>query len=255
MKPQIGLITAIIAQELERDLWGTLEAVARAGYRGLELGSALVARSGLTAPAFRERLNALGLQAVTCGTDPDGLAAGLDRTIADALALGCEHVTLWWAPCESRAGLLEAAALYNRAGERCRAAGLKFCYHNHDHEFRRFDGEYGLDILFANTDPALVHANLDTAWVRYGGEDPAAYIRKYAGRCPVVHAKDIADLSERAAFTEVGTGVVDFQAVVAAAKEAGVRWLVVEQDSPRDLPGMESIRVSYRNLARMVSEV
>jgi len=149
--------------------------------------------------------------------------------------------------------------MFDAFGARCRQEGLSFCYHNHNHEFAAFDGEYGLDILLGNTDPQNLLLELDVMWATYGGADPAAVIRRYAGRCPILHVKDVvvvpggADTSNErkdVQFTEVGTGVVPLQAVAEAAHECGVQWCVVEQDRMRDLAPMDSMRVSYENLRK-----
>jgi sugar phosphate isomerase/epimerase len=118
------------------------------------------------------------------------------------------------------------------------------CYHNHDFEFNQFDGEYLLDLLYANTDPALVQAEIDGYWVQHSGIDPVAYITKYADRTPLVHLKDMTNDGTRF-FAEVGTGIVDIDGIIAAATSA--KWLIVEQDQSRSTP-MESIAISIANL-------
>jgi len=259
---KIGLI-GIVGQEAQRDLWAALRRVAEVGYEGIESPAGYAARAGVELSELRERMASLGLTPIAQGgTLLPGDEAKVEQAIESAAALGAPYVISYWGPCESRDGVLRLAEFLNAAGARCREAGLTLCYHNHNQEFAAFDGEYGLDILAANTDPANVKLELDVAWVTYGGADPAAMIRKHAGRVPILHMKDFASVPEggytgndRGAptpFTEVGTGVVDIAGAVAAARECGVEWLVVEQDRMRDLEPMESIRVSYENLRRVV---
>jgi sugar phosphate isomerase/epimerase len=140
---------------------------------------------------------------------------------------------------------------------------LQLLYHNHDFEFLKIDGKYALDILYDTVPADLLQTELDTCWVRVGGEDPSAYIRKYTGRAPVVHLKDyfgeksenmyalIGIESDEAAkpskfeFRPVGSGVQDFPSILAASKDAGAEWVVVEQDNPSmGLTPMESIKAS-----------
>ena len=80
---------------------------------------------------------------------------------------------------------------------------------------QRFDGQYALDILYGATDPDLVKGELDTYWIQKGGTDPAAYIRQYSGRCPLIHLKDMA-AGEIQSFAEVGEGTLDWPAIFAA---------------------------------------
>jgi sugar phosphate isomerase/epimerase len=90
---------------------------------------------------------------------------------------------------------------------------------------------------------------LDTYWVKHGGEDPVAYIKKLSGRCPILHLKDMADDAERS-FAEVGEGILDFPAIFAAGEKAGAVWAMVEQDICPGDP-LDSIRTSLANLRKM----
>jgi sugar phosphate isomerase/epimerase len=136
-------------------------------------------------------------------------------------------------------------------GEKANALGLKLAYHNHDFEFEKLGGEYALDILYKEVPASLLQTQLDTCWVNVGGENPALYIRKYAGRTELLHLKDfVGGKSENMyaligidedqkkdtvgpfEFRPVGSGVQDFPAILRAAEEAGTKWVIVEQDQP-----------------------
>ncbi len=262
MALKIGLI-GIVGEEMKKDPWGTLEAVAEMGYEGIEGGARIANLVDLSLPEMKQRLADLGLEVPAQGSirlEHDD--EQIQETIETARGIGTGYVVQYWGPVEGREQLLEEARFFNHVGELCREAGLEFCYHNHNHEFATFDGKYALDILLENSDPDVVKAELDVAWVTYGGADPAEMIRRYAGRCPVLHIKDILEVPGDGAtgndgrkgtlFTEVGTGVVDLEGVVEAARECGVEWLVVEQDRMRDLEPMESARVSFENLKALV---
>ncbi len=262
MPLKIGLI-GIVGQELKQDPWGTLQTVAEIGYQGIEGGARVADLMDLSLPEAKQRLAELGLEVPAqghVGLDSDD--EDVDRTIETALGIGSPYVVQYWGPVESRGQLLREAEFLNHVGECCRKAEVGFCYHNHNHEFAAFDGKYALDILMENTDPEAVNVELDVAWVTYGGADPVELIHRYAGRCPVLHVKDIAQVPgngeagnagrKGTQFTEVGTGVVDLEGTVQAARECGVEWLVIEQDRMRDLEPLESIRVSYENLKKVV---
>ena len=246
-KAKIGLI-GIIGDEARRDFWGTMERVAGIGYQGIE---------GMTGPLLQgdvaanlRRFHDLGLRVLTVSAKREQLQGDeLDQVLADAHALQSPRVSVWWGPCESRESLLRDAELYNAAGARLAAAGVKLCYHNHEHEFRTaFNGVYALDVLAEHTDPAALFFELDIAWIAFGGQDPAAVLRRMAGRVPAVHVKDLYGLGERGQFTAVGTGVVDVRGGVQAAIDTGVEWVIVEQDRLRNLTAWETITVSYLNL-------
>ncbi len=262
MTLKIGLI-GIIGGELKEDPDGTLQEVGRVGYDGIEGGVGIASRAGLSVGELKARLEALGLESVANGgVLLPGDDEKADSAVQGALMLGARYVVSYWGPCEERDEVLGLAEFLDGFGARCRAEGLRFCYHNHNHEFARFGDERGLDVLMANTDPANVALELDVAWATYGGCDPGEIIRRYAGRCPLLHVKDLAEVPEggqtgnegrrETQFTEVGTGLVDVEGAVEAARECGVEWLVVEQDRMRDLEPMESIRVSYANLRALI---
>ena len=91
----------------------------------------------------------------------------------------------------------------------------------------------------------LVKAEVDTYWALVGGQDPVAFIQKHKGRVPLLHIKD-RDRTD-GSFAEVGTGDLPLDALIAAAPEVGVEWLIVEQDSCKR-PPLESVKISYDNL-------
>jgi Sugar phosphate isomerases/epimerases len=246
-RPKLGLI-GIIHEEAKRDFWGTMERVAAIGYEGIEGGAKLLEDD---AKANVARFRSLGLEVATHSVNRDQLADAkeLDRIIREAQLLETKDVTLWWAPADSREQLLRDAELYNAAGARLAAEGLRFCYHNHAHEFRTtFNGVYALDILAEHTDPQAVHFRLDVAWITLGGADPAHILRKMAGRVPAIHLKDVYGTDEIGKWTALGTGVVDIRGSIEAAREIGAEWMTVEQDQLRHLSGLDTAWFSYMYL-------
>ncbi len=247
-KAKIGLI-GIVGAEAKADFWGTMQRVAELGYAGIEAPGGL--RDGDVHENVK-RFHDLGLEVLTVSADRDGLRDNLDGILAEAKALQSPRVSVWWGPCETKDSVLRDAELYNTAGAKLAAEGVTLCYHNHEHEFSKtFDGVYALDVLAANTDPAALSFELDIAWITFGGEDPVRVLKRYSGRVPAVHVKDLSRLDERGHFTAVGTGVVPVQASVETALALGIEWMVVEQDTLRHLSGMETAAVSIWNLKEM----
>src|SRR5262249_52238556 len=129
----------------------------------------------------------------------------LDEEIAFSVELGNRDLVCASIPVERRRSADDwhrLAVLFQSAGERCRAAGTRFSYHNHAFEFEDVDGRTGLEILFAETDPDLVSFEPDVYWIALGGADPAAVIRRYAPRCRLIHLKDVGR-DEARSFAEV----------------------------------------------------
>jgi sugar phosphate isomerase/epimerase len=245
-KPKLGLI-GLIHEEAKQDFWGTMQRVAEIGYQGIE-GAPQLLQGDVKANV--KRFHQLGLQVATHSASLDQLRNDLDQVIADSLALETSHVTVWWATCNSRDEVLRDAEFYNATGARLAAEGLKLCFHNHDHEFKKtYNGLYALDILAEYTDPKSLYFRLDIAWITLGGADPAHILRKMAGRVPAIHIKDVYGTDEIGKWTAVGTGIVNIKDSIRTAFEIGsVEWMTVEQDKLRNLTPFETVTVSYLNL-------
>ncbi|MBO7748823.1 sugar phosphate isomerase/epimerase [Paenibacillus sp. MWE-103] len=244
--PKLGLI-GIIHEEAKTDFWGAMSKAAEIGYQGIEgVEPHLLAGD---AASNVKRFQALGLQAVTVSASRESLREELDRLVANASTVEASHVTVWWGPCESKDQLLRDAELYNRAGARLAAEGVKLCYHNHAHEFRTaYNGVSAMDILVEYTDPKAVFFEMDIAWITMGGADPVQVLHKMAGRVPAIHVKDVTTAEAPDQWTAVGTGIVRIAPSILKAREIGVNWMVVEQDRLRNLTPMETIAASYLNL-------
>jgi len=128
--------------------------------------------------------------------------------------------------------------------------GLTFGYHNHSFELEKFDGKTGLEILYGESDPDVFTAEIDTYWIQHGGGDPAAWIRRVAGRSPLVHLKDMVMRGSEQLMAEVGEGNLNWPAILEACREACVEWYIVEQDVCQRDP-FESLGISLRNLQAM----
>ena len=187
----------------------------------------------------------------------------LGPIIAQHKLWNCPHVALGAMPMDYRAseeGFWRFVTEANAIGKKLYEAGLTFSYHNHSFEFVRFSKRTGLGLIYEETDPRYVKAELDTFWVQYGGGDPVVWIKKMAGRMPVVHFKDMIILYDQRAtaelwtgrqtMAEIGEGNLNWPAILQACKEAGVAWYAIEQDTCQRDP-FESLRISFENLKAM----
>ncbi len=189
----------------------------------------------------------------------DRLWNDLDSVIAQHKLWECDHVAIGSMPGPYRDagedGFKRFAEEATKVGEKLHAAGLTFSYHNHSFEFVRF-GTYlsgsrtGLDIIYEESDPRYLQAEIDTYWVQHGGADPAAWIKKVAGRMPVVHLKDMVILDRQQTMAEIGEGNLNWPAILKACEEAGVQFMAIEQDVCQRDP-FASLKISYDNLKAM----
>jgi sugar phosphate isomerase/epimerase len=146
-------------------------------------------------------------------------------------------------------------AKLKKAAAQARTMGLKMCYHNHAFEFQPLSGTTPLDLLIEQTDPATLQLETDVFWVSVAGHNPAEFIKKHAGRVALLHLKDMKKgLTPRFnqnvpkdTFLEVGSGSIDFKAVLRAATDAGVKHFFVEQDETARNP-LSSMEMSYKYL-------
>ena len=179
----------------------------------------------------------------------------LNPTLDDAKKRGFSYVVCPYIAPADRGGvevIKKLADTLNKAGERCRAAGINLCYHNHAFEFEPVAGGGNLlDVLMKNTDPKLVGLELDIMWAKVGGVEPVKVFEQYKGRIPLVHMKNVKggigpQYNERVpkeAFEEVGKGVIAIGPVLVAAQKAGTKHFFVEQDQTPGNP-LDSLRGS-----------
>lgn len=240
-----------------RDFTKTAEGLAETLRKVREIGYTAVQVSaiGPIAPAeVKALLQNEGLTVSNTHVPYDRLWNDLPAVIEEHRLWDCKHVAIGSLPQQYRGEGAEGYRRFAReageVGRKLREAGLSFSYHNHAFEFARADGGTLLDIIYDETNPEHLQAEIDTYWVQYGGGDPAAWIRKVGGRMPVVHLKDMTIQENKPLMAEVGEGNLNWPAILDACREAGVEWYAVEQDICQRDP-FESLAISHRNLAAM----
>lgn len=231
------------------DFLGTLKKVADTGYDGVEFAGYF----GVSSKELKKALDDYGLQAAGSHIGIAELQLQLDQMIEYSLELNSPYMICPGLPEEMRDSAdsyKRTAELLDRIGERCKEQGIRLGYHNHAVEFLQFNGEYGLDLLVNHTQPQNLFVELDTYWVEHAGLRSVDFIHKYKDRCSILHMKDMKSLQDKT-NTEVGYGIMDFQAIAAAAKAYGMEWYTVEQEA-FDIPQLESIEKSLRYLRGVV---
>lgn len=245
-QPKIGLQLIVYGQRTHEDLLGVLREAAEAGYAGIEAGNLFASHGeGLVRDALTD--TGLAVAGMHSGyadqTDP----AKVEANISYLQAVGSRYyINSGVAQAEGIAAYEQAAETFNAVGEKCREAGLVFCYHNHAWEFQAFDGVKGIHRLAELTDPALVKLCVDVYWVTIGGEEPEEFVARYADRAIYYHFKDGAP----GEFVELGQGQVDLVASRRAALACDPEWIVVEQDRTTKVP-KDSIAESLTYLRQL----
>ena len=231
------------------DFVAMLTEVADAGYDAVEFAG----YGGLAASALRQVIDGLGIRATSSHVGFRRFETELDVVIEELTALGCTYAVAPGIPKEARGidSVPYLAESFNAWGAACKAAGLRFGYHNHGWELAPLDGSTMLDRLAERTDPSLVDLQIDVYWALVAGADPVALIRRNAGRVPTLHAKELAE-GEDQKDTTIGDGVTAWAEVMDAAAASGTEWYIVEQeDNPAN--AYRDIRRSLANLRQMTS--
>jgi sugar phosphate isomerase/epimerase len=261
----IGLQIYTVREAAAKDLPGTLRAIADIGYREVELAGI----PPIAAKDLRKILTDCGLTAPSMHASMADLQAGLQQRIDYAKAIGCEYLVCsfpWTADSRFReqpgkAVLSLASGInlddwkwnadqLNKIAVEAAKSGLRVGYHNHNMEFRSYDGVVAYDELLRLTDPALVTMEMDIAWVVTAGADPVKYLKKHGDRISLLHVKevrkDMRTMVDRvqAQTTEVGSGKIDWKHTFKAMVPGRIKHYFVEQEN-FERPPLEAVKVSF----------
>jgi sugar phosphate isomerase/epimerase len=241
----IGLQLYSVRALLPKDFDGTLKAVRADGYTEVEAAGYY----DRTAADFRHAMDQAGLRCISTHHPLTLLRAHTDELIEYGHNLGLEYIV-----CPSPAHRDPAAKgpltlddwhftadELNRIGEKVKAAGMSFGYHNHTPEFGTEGGVTFYDELLRLTDPKLVFFEMDCGWVAAAGRSPVDYLSKTPDRFPLLHVKDVAKLpSGEYQSSILGLGTLDYRPILRAA--SGLKHYFIEQEEfDRDI--IESLRL------------
>ncbi|MFI5245017.1 MAG: sugar phosphate isomerase/epimerase family protein [Gemmatimonadales bacterium] len=240
----VGLQLYTVRSRMSQDVEGTLAKVAEIGYREVEFAGYYNHEPA----ALRATLDRLKLTSPSCHIGLDNVETGFDATAAAAKTIGHKWLVVASVPgrfFQSVTSLKELAQRFNAVGKRAKDAGLRFGYHNHNVEFKAVEGTIPLELLLAETDPALVDFEMDVYWVTKGGGDPFALVDKFPGRFHLLHAKDASGPPAQE-MRDVGSGVIEWKKLLGERRKAGIEHVFVERDDAPD--PVASITSSYNFL-------
>lgn len=273
-KLPVGVQLYSVRTELEKDFYGTLKAIHEMGYHGVEFYNEFYGNSMVD---VKKMCTELKLIPFSSHVPFQTMIDDIQKVISEYTTLGCQYVAFPYMDEASRPGVnfdqfKETVAKLGEIGAEVYKAGFQLLYHNHDFEFvDTGDGKLGYDIIFESNSRENLQNEIDVCWVDYAGQDPAAYLKKYAGNIPVVHLKDyklegklnsapyaliglstdnsMKDEGGSFEYRPLGMGQVDIPAVIQAAIDGGAQWLCVEQDEPcQGLSRLEGVAKSIEYL-------
>ena len=248
MKIGAQLYTVREFTQTAKDFAATIEKVAKMGYTNVQVSGI---GADITPTQVREACDAHGIEIVITHTPLDRIKDQTAAVIEGHRIMGANYIgvgALPWGTGNTKAGYVDFIQTYGPAIKEITDAGFTFMYHNHDFEFTRFDGYTAMDYLA--TELPKIGFTLDTYWVQVGGGDPAAWIKKLAGRVDVIHVKDLTIIDGKQHMAEVYEGNLNWPSIFAAAKDAGVKYAMVEQDDCYGKDPFECLKISLENIAK-----
>ena len=232
------------------DIAGTLKKIADIGYTAVQMSG----NGSVDPKELAHVIEDSGLTIAATHVEWECLLNELDDVIAEHKMWKCKHLAIGGLSAEYRSldGLKRFLDELVPVSEGLAKKGMDFSYHNHSHELVRYDNKTWLERLYEQAPSELLKAEIDVYWIQAGGGDPTAWIKKCAGREPLLHLKDMAVTPDREQrFAEIGEGNLNWSGILHAASESGVEWYLVEQDTCYGRDPFESLAISYRNLKAM----
>ena len=234
--------------EMAKDAIGTLKQIASLGFKEIETARSQKGHYyGLGPAQMKSVCDDLNMNLKSGHVHLD---SNWQQTMEEAVESGQEYLICSSMPSEGQTvdNYKKVAEEFNKAGEACKKLNLKFGYHNHEYEFEYENNQVLYDVLLDNTEADLVHMELDLGWVIVAGKDPLDYFKKYPGRFPLWHLKDM-DMDKKES-TEFGKGGLDIPAMLAHKNDSGVKHIFIEQEEYADNP-LESMKHNMAFLKKL----
>ena len=240
-KPTTGIqLYSLRSQAALRGIPWVLDQVKEWGIKEVEIAG----MGNFSPEEMKAEVDKRGLKAVSSHFPYKRLKEDIAGVVKDAKALGLKYAGCAWIDHKDafdEAECRDAIATFNKAGEALAKEGITFFYHAHGFEFEKFGDGTLLDLLFAETKPEFVSYQMDVLWIVFPGQDPVKLLEKYGSRWKLMHLKDLkkgvatGSLSGKTDLVNdvtLGTGQVDWSAVLTAAKKVGVQHYFIEDESP-----------------------
>lgn len=263
----IGLQMISVKDVTPKDIIGVMEEVAQVGYDGIEFARGFFGR---TAQELRETCDRLNLVPFSDHVFIELMRTDFDQIVKNCHTLQMPYIAIPGPGMETHnapeAELCRLTDEIYDLARRFKAEGLQLVLHSCMEMYERDENGVTLfDRILSKVPTDLLQAQIDTAWALVGGFEPADYIRKYAGRCDIVHIKDfkgplpsedVMSLRRETAYhqdAEIGRGVQNVEAIVKACKESGTKWLVVEHMEKEAYDdSIRSVQISLENIKKVL---
>lgn len=243
---KIGLQLWSVKEECEKDFIGTLKRIAHMGYDGVEFAG----YGNLSSFQLKKVLKEFNLSPCGSHVPLSDLRDNLDEVIKFNLDIGNKYIICPYASFNDENDIKEVSDVLNKASDICSKNGLVLGYHNHNHEFNKFNEKSVLDLLFEKFNKEII-SELDTYWSEYAGINAVSYMEEHRDRVKLIHIKDMIVANKEKNSTEIGNGILDIESIVKKAKENNLEWIIVEQEFFTKSP-LESVKEGLEYLKTIV---
>lgn len=239
-KGPVGLQLYSLRDQFKTNVPGTLDLVSKWGVRYAELAGTY----GMSNRDFLRALDERGIKAIAAHFPYEKYRDDVESIAQDAKELGLKYAGCAWIPHQgdfTEKNCRDAIEVFNKAGAALAKHGIKFFYHIHGYEFHKCQDGTLMDLMMRETNPKHVTFEMDIFWVVFPNQDPVELFKKYPKRWELAHLKDMRKGTERGSLSggtdvrndvALGQGLMDMQAILKAAKKAGVKWYFIEDESP-----------------------
>jgi sugar phosphate isomerase/epimerase len=242
---RVGLELYAVRDAMRADPEGTMAAVRAMGYDDVELLWSFD-NFGRTPAQVKATLDQTGLRAPSAHIAPELLLGDWEQRLDDARLLGHQYLIVPSLPAETNTSLdawKRWADRFNQAGATARRAGVWLAFHNEPGHQKPLGGEIPYDVFVTRTDPTVVRHQLDTGNMLMGGGDPMQYLARYRDRYFSFHIKDV--VADRSRDVELGRGILDIRAFLAAIPQVASKPVFVEQEGTEDAMGAARRNCAY----------
>ena len=255
MKHKFAVQLYSLRKELTKDFPGVLKELKKQGWETVQIDGL----RGYTAEEVAAALKETGLKAVSMHANLDRLNNDLDNLIYEGLLFGTKDIFCSSELTNEEEVIYARNTLLNTA-KKLNPLGFRIGHHNHDYDFRgSINGEMIMDYIVKPEGNLFLYPEIDTYWAKVGGADPFEYMKKFSGRIPMIHFKDMKSdlsLSYPESLAEIGTGCIDFLPFLKWGEKNGIESYIVEQDVSALSGGMlESMAVSLENLIKLSEQL
>lgn len=250
-KIPIGVEMFSVRNELAKDLNGSVTAVAKMGYQGLEFFAPYMQWTPDKAKEVRKLMDDLKIVCYSTHNGPNSFTTQLDKAVELNTILGSKYIVMASAgKVVGLDGWKKVGETLSQGNEKFKASGIHAGYHNHQAEFKPLDGGLPMEVIAANT-PKDVMLQFDVGTCLEAGYDPVTWINKNPGRIKCIHCKDWSADKTKGYKILFGEGEAKWKDIFKAAeKKGGLEYLLIEQEG-HALPPFEAIQKCLENIQKL----